>query len=104
MSSPSPMASHPPSAPTDRPCAAPNQATDRNEGPLIAQRAVAGSGVEATSGFEPLNRGFADLPLNHLGTSPRRAGQGNRPIDASGRSGPTLVGPKWLPLEDSNLA
>jgi hypothetical protein len=27
--------------------------------------------VEATSGIEPLNRGFADPPLNHLGTSPR---------------------------------
>ena len=27
--------------------------------------------LEATSGIEPLNRGFADPPLNHLGTSPR---------------------------------
>ncbi len=26
--------------------------------------------VEATSGFEPLHKGFADPPLNHLGTSP----------------------------------
>ena len=27
--------------------------------------------LEATGGFEPPNRGFADLRLNHLATSPR---------------------------------
>jgi hypothetical protein len=27
--------------------------------------------LEAASGFEPLNGGFADLSLNHLGTPPR---------------------------------
>ncbi len=26
--------------------------------------------IEATIGFEPMHRGFADLPLSHLGTSP----------------------------------
>ncbi len=25
---------------------------------------------EAPAGFEPANRGFADLPLSHLGTAP----------------------------------
>jgi hypothetical protein len=30
--------------------------------------------MEATSGFEPLNRGFADPCLNHLATSPPMIG------------------------------
>jgi hypothetical protein len=39
--------------------------------------------VEAASGFEPLNGGFADLSLNHLGTPPRyptqKKGWGDEP-------------------------
>ena len=34
---------------------------------------IALEGMEATGGFEPPNRGFADLRLNHLATSPRFA-------------------------------
>ena len=30
--------------------------------------------MEAASGFEPLNGGFADLSLNHLGTPPKILG------------------------------
>ncbi len=32
---------------------------------------LGGQKLEAASGFEPLNGGFADLSLNHLGTPPR---------------------------------
>ena len=39
-------------------------------------------GVEAASGFEPLNRGFADLRLGHLATPP-----GPRSLWMSGGAG-----------------
>jgi hypothetical protein len=63
--------------------------------------------VEATSGIEPLNRGFADLPLNHLGTSPRTRPVGNRLcalVELAAPRGfePRLTDPKSavLPLDE----
>ena len=35
--------------------------------------------MEAASGLEPLNGGFADLSLSHLGTPPQRTGDKNEP-------------------------
>ena len=61
------------------------------EGLPIARQAGAVREVEATIGFEPMNKGFADprvRPLRHVAA-------------VGGASPPSRSG--WLPLEDSNL-
>src|SRR5438445_4904451 len=45
---------------------------------------LTGVGMEAASGFEPLNRGFADLRLGHLATPPRREHRRNGAGDGAG--------------------
>ena len=35
---------------------------------------IAKKRLEAPSGLEPLSKGFADLPLSHLGTAPLKQG------------------------------
>ena len=55
--------------------------------------------LEATTGFEPVNRGFADLrvkPLHHVAS-------GSQPADCAIGAAEEPRG-RWLPLEDSNLA
>ena len=62
-----------------------------NENPGRRALGSGSGGLEATIGFEPMNKGFADprvRPLRHV------AGSGGDPPGVS--SG-------WLPLEDSNL-
>ena len=39
--------------------------------------------MEAAIGFEPMNRGFADLSLNHLGTPPRMGHRNQPAVEAS---------------------
>jgi hypothetical protein len=52
--------------------------------------------LEATTGFEPVNSGFADRRLGPLGYVARFA------ANASSH-GMALARASWLPLEDSNL-
>lgn len=50
--------------------------------------------MEGTTGFEPVDKGFAVLPLNHLGTSPRKGLEAVRMIPwgsaAGGEGGPRM--------------
>jgi hypothetical protein len=72
--------------------------TSTSNGPAALRRPgrLQFRGVEATTRFELVNRGFADLPLNHLGTSPLDGLAGPRGFE------PRFTDPKSavLPLDE----
>ena len=54
-----------------------------------SQSALLKENLEAPSGFEPLNDGFADRSLNHLGTAPMEAEYTRFGVKIEARIGPT---------------